>query len=154
MRPRTHAWLCRLLVALGLSRGLLMLVGLKPVQFALIQLVCSPLPLVFDSPYYFARYSLALETDAGPATLPLDGRVTAQLAGPLGRTEVLTHAMAWSDLMPDELRGAILGHLFCTPGDFLRELGGPAGVRRVTVVIDYPGPGAPFVHRNAVDCAP
>ncbi|MCB9745832.1 MAG: hypothetical protein H6741_06405 [Alphaproteobacteria bacterium] len=153
MTPRIRLWLCRALVALGLSRGLLMLGGLELAQFGLIQLVASPLPLVFDRPLYFARFAVLLRhPDGHEEIVALDREAVGRLQGPMGRTQMLTHAMAWSRVMPPELRARMHCYLLARPGRFMRELGGQVGAQEVEVELIYEGPGEPFHERLVSTC--
>ncbi|MCB9743769.1 MAG: hypothetical protein H6740_14310 [Alphaproteobacteria bacterium] len=153
MSPTLRHRLCVALVALGLSRGLLSLLGLPMLQFGLVQLTAAPLPLVFDRPLYFARFRVILrDADGDEQVVELDREAVSRLEGPMGRTEMLTHAMAWSTFMPPEMRQQVHCHLLARPGRFIEELGGQAGAAEVEVEILYPGPGQPFHERVPSRC--
>lgn len=137
---------------LGLSRGVLWLLGLQPAQFLLIQLVASPLPLVFDSPYYYADYELQLAHGDARATLPLTAARVRGLEGPLARRSVLTHSMAWGAQLPVEARHALFGAMFCDPARMLVELGGRPGADAGLVRVVYRGPSGPFDRLVPLPC--
>ncbi|MCK6519445.1 hypothetical protein L6R46_30815, partial [Myxococcota bacterium] len=65
------AWLLRGLVVLGLARAVLWLCGARVVQLGLIQLLVSPLPLVFDRPGFFSTFSLEVRKGEQTLTLPI-----------------------------------------------------------------------------------
>ena len=113
------------LVVLGLSRAVLWLCGARVVQLGLIQLLVSPLPLVFDRAGFFSTFSLEVRQGEQTLTLPITKARFAQIRGPMVRRAVLTHTLSFGAGLPDPLRDVIAQHYLCDPATLLRELGAP-----------------------------
>ncbi|MCK6525369.1 hypothetical protein L6R49_28520 [Myxococcota bacterium] len=120
------AWLLRGLVALGLARAVLWLCGGRVVQAGLIQLLVSPLPLVFDRPGFFSTFTLEVHQGEETHRLPMTKARFAQIRGPMVRRAVLTHTLAYGAGLPEPLRDRVAQHFLCDPGTLLRELGAPS----------------------------
>lgn len=129
MSPRTHRVLMLLLVGVGLSRPALWLLGLRAEQAALIQVLASPLPLVFDREGFFAAHTVGVEGPGGRWERLLDGPTVREVRGPLNRRALVTHTLSYGLDLPPALRDPVMVWLLCAPGVLVRELGGPPGDR-------------------------
>lgn len=146
------AWLLRGLVVLGLARAVLWLCGARVVQLGLIQLLVSPLPLVFDRPGFFSTFSLEVRKGEQTLTLPITKARFAQIRGPMVRRAVLTHTLSFGAGLPEPLRDVVAQHFLCDPATLLRELGAPTPPEVASFVTVTPHTNEGGVLR--VECSP
>lgn len=146
------AWLLRGFVGLGLARAILWLVGARVAQLGLIQLLVSPLPLVFDRPGFFSTFTLEVQRGEQTLRLPITKARFAQIRGPMVRRAVLTHTLAFGAGLPEPLRDRVAQHFLCDPGTLLHELGAPSPADSASFITATPHTNEGGVLR--VRCSP
>lgn len=139
-QSRLRAWrvyFARALVVIGLARVLGVL-AIPPLYSLGEQFAASPLPIVFGRfgsiDTFSRRFAVELAmTDGSRVVVPGGAAFKQKLNGPFTRVKLYADAVAFTDVVSERRRAAVLTHLFCRGGPLVRELEIPGDVARITV---------------------